>query len=65
MGRQLSTLNEKYDGMYRENPEAAEVFAERIGDIVDMSEKMTDDEFRDAFCDPYDLVLDILRGIAY
>ena len=58
-------LNEKYDGMYNENPEAAEVFAVRIGDIVDTSEKMTDDEFRDALCDPYDLVLDILKGIAY
>lgn len=58
-------LNEKYDGMYREDPEAAEVFADRIGDIVDMSEKMSDDELRDALCDPYDLVMDILKGIAY
>ena len=58
-------LNEKYDGMHRENKEAAEVFAERIGDIVDASGNMTDDEFRDALCDPYDLVLDILKGIAY
>lgn len=58
-------LNEKYDGMYKEDPEAAEVFADRIGDIVDMSEKMSDDELRDALCDPYDLVMDILKGIAY
>ena len=58
-------LNEKYDGMYLENHEAAEVFADRIGDIVDMSSKMTDDEFRNALCDPYDLVLDILKGSAY
>ncbi len=58
-------LNEKYDGMYKEDPEVAEVFADCIGDIVNMSEKMSDDEFRDALCDPYDLVMDILKGMAY
>ena len=58
-------LNEKYDGMYRENPEAAEVFALQIGDVVDHSDHMTDDEFRDELCDPYDLVRDILAGKAY
>ncbi|MBQ3708343.1 MAG: hypothetical protein II889_10610 [Clostridia bacterium] len=58
-------LIERYDGMFRENAEAAQAFAESIGDVVDRSSAMSDDDFRDALCDPYDLVLDILRGRAY
>ena len=51
--------------MYRENPDAAEVIGRDIGDIVDRSDNLTDDELRDELCDPYDLVLDILSGKAY
>ena len=51
--------------MYRENPDAAEVIGRDMGDIVDRSDNLTDDELRDELCDPYDLVLDILSGKAY
>ena len=51
--------------MYSENAEAAEIFAERIGEIVDHSDKMSDDELRDALCDPYNLVYDIITGKAW
>lgn len=56
---------QRYDKMYRENPDAAEVIGRDMGDIVDCSENLTDDELRDELCDPYDLVLDILSGKAY
>ncbi len=58
-------LNERYDKMHRENSEAAEIFAERIGEVVDRSDKLSDDDFRDELCDPYDLVIDILSGNAF
>lgn len=50
--------------MYDENPEVAETFGMQIGDIVDNSNGVTDDEFRDALCDPYDLILDTINGKA-
>ena len=58
-------LIHRYDKMYSENAEAAEIFAERIGEIVDHSDKMSDDELRDTLCDPYDLVYDIITGRAW
>ena len=58
-------LIQRYDKMYSENAEAAEIFAERIGEIVDHSDKMSDDELRDALCDPYNLVYDIITGKAW
>lgn len=51
--------------MYSENAEAADIFAERIGEIVDSSDNLSDDELRDALCDPYDLVYDIITGKAW
>lgn len=54
-------LSLRFDKMYSENAEAAEIFAERFGEIVDNS----DDELRDALCDPYDLVYDIITGKAW
>ena len=58
-------LIQRYDKMYSENAEVAEIFAERIGDIVDHSDNLNDDELRDALCDPYDLVYDIITGRAW
>ncbi len=58
-------LIQRYDKMYRENPDAAEVIAHGIGNIVDRFDDMSDDELRDELCDPYDLVLDILSGKAF
>ena len=58
-------LIQRYDKMYSENAEAADIFAERIGDIVDHSDNLNDDELRDALCDPYDLVYDITTGRAW
>ena len=58
-------LIQRYDKMYSENAEAADIFAERIGDIVDHSDNLNDDELRDALCDPYDLVYDIITGRAW
>ena len=58
-------LIQRYDKMYSENAEAAEIFSERIGEIVDHSDKMSDDELRDALCDPYNLVYDIITGKAW
>ena len=57
-------LIQRYEKMYSENAEAAEIFAERIGEIVDNSDNLSDDELRDALCDPYDLVYDIITGRA-
>lgn len=57
-------LIRRYDAMYDENPEAAETFGMQIGDIVDNRNGMTDEQFRDALCDPYDLILDIINGKA-
>ena len=54
-----------FDKMYSENAEAAEIFAERFGEIVDNSDDLSDDELRDALCDPYDLVYDIITGKAW
>ncbi len=34
-------LNERYDKMHRENSEAAEIFAEHIGEVVDRSDKLS------------------------
>ena len=53
-------LIQRYEKMYSENAEAAEIFAERIGEIVDNSDKLSD-----ALCDPYDLVYDIITGKAW
>ena len=58
-------LIQRYDKMYSENAEAAEIFVERIAEIVDHSDKMSDDELRDALCDPYNLVYDIITGKAW
>lgn len=58
-------FNQRYDKMYSENSEAAEIFAERICEVVDHSNALSDDDFRDLLCEPYDLVLDILNGNAY
>ena len=58
-------LIQRYDKMYSENAEAAEIFAERIGEIVDNSDNLNEDELRDALCDPYDLVYDIITGKAW
>jgi hypothetical protein len=53
---------QRYDTMYDENPEIAEVIGMDMGDIVDNSDNMTDNELRDALCEPYDLVMDIING---
>lgn len=58
-------LIRRYDAMYDKNPEVAETFGMQIGDIVDNSIGMTNDEFRDALCDPYDLILDTINGKAW
>ena len=58
-------LIQRYDKMYSENADAAAIFADRIGEIVDHSDKMSDDGLRDALCDPYDLVYDIITGKAW
>ena len=58
-------LSLRFDKMYSENAEAAEIFAERFGEIVDNSDGLSDDELRDALCDPYDLVYDIITGNAW
>ena len=58
-------LIQHYEKLYSENAEAAEIFAERIGEIVDNSDNLSDDELRDALCDPYDLVYDIITGKAW
>ena len=58
-------LIQRYEKMYSENVEAAEIFAERIDEIVDNSDNLSDDELRDALCDPYDLVYDIITGKAW
>ena len=58
-------LSLSFDKMYSENAEAAEIFAERFGEIVDNSDDLSDDELRDALCDPYDLVYDIITGKAW
>ena len=57
-------LIQRYDKMYSENADAAEIFAERIGEIVDNSDNQSD-ELRDALCDPYDLVYDRMTGQAW
>ena len=56
---------QRYDAMYNENPEIAEVIGRDMGDIIDNSDNMTDDELRDALCEPYDLVMDIFNGKAW
>ena len=56
---------EQYDKMYDEDPEAAEVFAERVGDICDRTDELSDDELRDELMDAYELIEDILNGVAY
>jgi len=48
--------------MYDKNSEAAEAFGMQIGDIVNNSNEITDDQFRDALCEPCDLILDIING---
>ena len=55
-------LIQRYDKMYSENAEAAEIFAERIGEIVDNSDNLSNDDLRDALCDPYYLVYNIITG---
>lgn len=61
----LALLGTLVDALYSENAEAAETFAERIGEIVDNSDNLSDDELRDALCDPYDLVYDIITVRAW
>ena len=51
--------------MYDEDPEAAEVFAERVGDLCDRTDEFSDDELRDELMDAYELIEDILNGVAY
>src|SRR5574344_161650 len=53
---------QRYDDMYDENPEIAEIIGRDMGDIIDNSDHLTDDELRDALCSPYDLVIDIING---
>lgn len=54
-------LIQRYDKVYNEDPEAAEAFAERVGDLCDRIDGFTDDELIDA----YGLIEDILNGVAY
>lgn len=61
----FSAFGTLVDALYSENAEAAETFAERIGEIVDNSDNLSDDELRDALCDPYDLVYDIITDRAW
>ena len=56
---------QRYDDMYDENPEIAEIIGRDMGDIIDNSDHLTDDELRDALCSPYDLVIDIINGKAW
>lgn len=58
-------LIQRYDKMYDEDPEAAEFFAERVGDLCDRTDEFSDDELRDELMDAYDLIEDILNGVAY
>ena len=58
-------LIQRYDKMYDEDPEAAEVFAERVGDVCDRTDELSDDELRDELMDAYELIEDILNGVAY
>ena len=58
-------LIQRYDKMYDEDPEAAEVFAERVGDLCDRTDELSDDELRDELMDAYELIEDILNGVAY
>ena len=56
---------QRYDKMYDEDPEAAEVFAERVGDLCDRTDELSDDELRDELMAAYELIEDILNGVAY
>ena len=48
------------DALFSENAEAAVIFFRAyIGEIVDNSDNLSDDELHDALCDAYDLVYDI------
>lgn len=58
-------LIQRYDKMYDEDPEAAEAFAERVGDLCDRTDELSDDELRDELMDAYELIEDILNGVAY
>ena len=58
-------LIQRYDKMYDEDPKAAEVFAERVGDLCDRTDELSDDELRDELMDAYELIEDILNGVAY
>lgn len=51
--------------MYDEDPEDAEVFAERVSDLCDRTDEFSDDELRDELMDAYELIEDILNGVAY
>ena len=58
-------LIQRYDKMYDEDSESAEVFAERVGDLCDRTDELSDDELRDELMDAYELIEDILNGVAY
>lgn len=58
-------LIQRFNKMESENSEAAYAFAERISDLVDKSDDMDTEDLRDELCDGFDLVLDILNGVAY
>lgn len=58
-------LIQRYSKMYAEDPDAAEVFADRIGELCDRTSEFSDDELRDELADEYELIEDILNGVAY
>lgn len=57
-------LIQRYDKMFDEDPEAAEVFALNIGDLCDRADEYSDDELREELMENYELIEEILKGIA-
>ena len=49
--------------MYSGDAEAAEIFVERIGEIVDKCSTLSN-KLRDVLCDPYHPMYDIITGKA-
>jgi len=58
-------LNQRFNKMELENSEAANIFVERVAELVDNSGDMDTEDLRDKLCDGFDLVLDILNGNTY
>lgn len=55
----------RYDKMCNEDEEAAEFFVYKISDVFDEGEKMDDASFIEELRDGYELVTDIMNGVAF